>query len=62
MILIIMAMTVIIVEEFANVSPQKYNEARLTYYNITIYVKPRITPSGSPLVVAGLCRKSLHPP
>lgn len=45
MILIIIAMTVIIVEEFANVSPLQCNEARLTYYNITIYVKPCITPS-----------------
>ena len=49
-------------EKLANVSPLQYHEARLTYYNITIYVKPRIIPTGSPLDVAGLCRKSRHPP
>ena len=62
MILIIIALTVIIVEELANVSPLQYHEARLTYYYIINYANYRITPSGSPLDVAGLCRKSMHPP
>ena len=59
----IIALTVIIiVEKLTNVSPQKYHEARLTYYYTINYANYRIAPSGSPLDVAGLCRKSLHPP
>jgi len=61
-IIIIIALTVIIVEKFANVSPPQYHEARLTYYYTINYTNSRIIPNGSPLDVAWLCRKSLHPP
>lgn len=62
MIYLIITLTVIIVEELANVSPLQYHEARLTYYYTINYANYRITPNGSPLDVAGLCGKSLHPP
>ena len=62
MIYLIITLTVIFVEKLANVSPLQCHEARLTYYNTVNYTKPRIIPNGSPLDVAGLCRKSRHPP
>lgn len=61
-IYIIIVLAVIVMENLAKVSPPPYHEARLTYYNTATYVKPRIIPNGSLFDVAGLCRKSLHPP
>lgn len=60
--ILIITLTVIILEGLTNVSPLQYQEARLTYYYTINYTNYRTAPSGSPLDVAGLCRKSLHPP